>query len=459
MRLVRNPWLVFGWTSFVALIAALVGCDLILGNDLNPKYCAAHPDDADCMREMPMGCTTSAQCEAPAGVCLVEERTCVQCTITEASACVGTTPVCGTNNTCGGCSKHSDCASAACLPDGACGSDSNVAYVAPTGTDNDQCTKAAPCTKVAKALATTRPFVKLSGVTDEAVTVEGGRQVSFLAETGAKLTRGSGGAILTVKDTGTSLRVFDLAISDAPNNASGFGVLVPAGSGAPSVSLTRVKLQNNPGGGISASGATVAVAQSTISGNAGGGVLATGGTLTVAQSTISGNQGGGISASNGTFDITNNFIFRNGDSDGGGDFGGVSLSVAAASGNRFEFNTVVDNHAKAGGATVGGIRCDVTGLALANNIISRNDISRNVNAINANILAAGACTYPSSIRDTSLVGLLFVEPEQAPYNYHLAAGSSAIDQATTASTTTVDFDSDARPQGTQKDIGADEHKP
>jgi hypothetical protein len=38
-----------------------------------------------------------------------------------------------------------------------------------------------------------------------------------------------------------------------------------------------------------------------------------------------------------------------------------------------------------------------------------------------------------------------------------SSGSSAIDQATTPSPVVIDADGDARPQGAQKDIGADEY--
>jgi hypothetical protein len=41
--------------------------------------------------------------------------------------------------------------------------------------------------------------------------------------------------------------------------------------------------------------------------------------------------------------------------------------------------------------------------------------------------------------------------------YKLKAGSTAIDAATTAVELSVDNDGDSRPQGPQKDIGADEY--
>jgi hypothetical protein len=51
-----------------------------------------------------------------------------------------------------------------------------------------------------------------------------------------------------------------------------------------------------------------------------------------------------------------------------------------------------------------------------------------------------------------------VSPDATPYDYHLAAGSTAIDTAPDMSSNTKDFDGDFRPQGAKKDYGADEHK-
>jgi hypothetical protein len=174
---------------------------------------------------------------------------CVQCTVAEAEACAGTTPICGSNDTCRSCPAHTECPSDVCLPDGSCSDGSDIAYIDPGGSDNAICTKAMPCTRVAKALATNRPFIKFHGSTTEAVTVAGGRDVTFLADPSAKLTLDSGGAILTVHDDNTKLTVYDLSISDG-QNVNTIGLVVPAGSGAPSIAMTRVKISNDPGGGI-----------------------------------------------------------------------------------------------------------------------------------------------------------------------------------------------------------------
>lgn len=404
------------------------------------NYCPGVLNDnclnLDASSDGAQSCTSDHQCTLPGmAVCdVMSSMTCVQCTTSEPAACTGMTPVCGVDDACHGCTAHAQCGSGACLPGGSCGDDTSVAYVDQAGSDNPMCTKAMPCNVVTKALATNRPFVKFTGMIDEAVTVERGRVVTFLADPGALLTHGSGGAILTVRDDDTSLTVYDLAISNAPNSASGFGLVIQAG-GAPSVSLVHVTLDNNPGGGVSAAG----------------------GSLTVSQSTISNNQGGGISASGGgvTFDITNTLIFRNGD-DSTSMFGGLNIGITTAGSNRLAFNTIVDNQAVIGS---GGIACGLTAFMAPNNIIARNSLAGNTGSASAQV-TAGGCGYPTSKIQPDVNGLAFVHPDvPGPFSYKLMAGSTAIDQATTPVAVDVDNEGDTRPQGAQKDIGADEYKP
>ncbi len=435
---------------------SLAGC----ARRKDPYYCpGANPNDNCAEDAGPMACTSNDGCAAPLGVCdVIGSGTCVQCTPDQAGACSGATPACGEDRTCRACRAHAECpGSAACLPDGTCADPAQVAYVQPTslgGTDNTSCMLTFPCTKVARALATGRPYVKLAGTTDEAVIVQGAQVVTFLAEPDAKLTRtGSAGAILTVRESGTSLTVYDLSISNAPNDPNGIGIVLPAG-GAPTLTLIRAKVMNNPGGGIFASGGALAVSQSTISGNAGGGISVTGGALMVAQSTISGNAGGGISVTGvgATFEITNCLIFRNGNSSTS-IVGGGSLSASGGA-NVFAFNTVVDNQIQNSGVFAGGVFCDIPGFAGANNIIVRNFVANDPTRPNSN--TSGLCTYPTSAISTTVSGLRFVSPDDAPHNYRIMRGSTAIDQATTPSNLAVDIDGDARPQGSNRDQGADE---
>jgi hypothetical protein len=418
-------------------------------------HCDQSPTPSDCPApDSPPGCTADEQC--PGQVCDVPSRTCVQCTATSAAACTAATPVCDADDhTCRACTAHSECASNACLPDGTCAAEDQVAYVTTNGQSTD-CTHTAPCASFADALATERPYVKLTGTFTEAVTIAS-QNVTVLAAPGAKLTPMTQGSLLTVSGT-SNVSVYDLELDGA--NATGATPIVQIQPGATgTVSFTRAKINKGGGDGIlsSASGATLAVIQSTVNDNTGLGISAAGGVLAVTQSTVSGNTGGGINVTASgttTFQITTNFIVRNGSSSS--PIGGLYLGSGTGSGSELAFNTIVDNEATTGAANSGGVVCLNVGFAGANNIIARNFINNNATASNSN--SFGDCTY--DVATTSTVeALKFVEPDMTPYDYHLTAGSSAIDQATTPSNVAIDVDGDVRPQGAQKDQGADEYTP
>lgn len=408
----------------------------------NPWFCEdrAYNNCVNKPGEFP--CSEKADCAGQEGKPACSELSaetgtgiCVQCTVEDSAACLGVTPICGADHACRSCGKHTDCASAACLPDGSCGSDVNVAYVAATGTGT-ACTKAAPCGTLAAAVAKAKTYVKIAAggiVKDAQVTTIDGKGVTILADEGAKLDRDGDGAVLEVRSANADVKIFDLEITGASGTSGANGIDVNPNGGTPKLALTRVKLTGNQGLGLSAQG----------------------GTVTISQSTISANPGGGISISNAAFDITNNFIYRNGNSTTA-TVGGASIAPMASSASVFAFNTVVDNQIQNSGALAGGVFCDTSGFAAANNIVARNYVSNDPNRANAN--TSGICTFPTSTLSVSLAGIAFVRPDDNPYDYHLLAGSSAIDQATTQSTVGVDVDGDVRPQGAQKDIGADEYK-
>ncbi len=316
-------------------------------------------------------CTTGDGCASSGEVCDVAGTgQCVQCTPDHAAACTGSTPVCGLDRVCRACAAHAECPlSSACLPDGTCAAESDVAYVDPRGTDNASCSLSMPCTRVAAALATARPYVKFHGRIDEPVTVGQQRSVTFLADPGATLTSTSPSAasqpVLAVQDTGTSLAVYDLTIADA-SDLSTVGVVIPQASGDPSLTLIRVTIANNPGGGIRVSGGRIQLAQSIVRDNLGGGIMVN---------------------SPAAFQIIGNVIIDNGTGDS--PLGGIAISTTAATDNQLEFNSLYQNASQDGiGAA---LRCVAGAFTARNNIYFDNGSATNHEQV------SGTCAYTYSI--------------------------------------------------------------
>jgi hypothetical protein len=401
----------------------------------DPNYCPGEPHDNCLNKTVPVMCDSDEDCTDDMKVCdLPGTGFCVQCTPENKDACQKEAPEC-ISNMCQRCTTHDQCNSKVCLIDqaGTCADANDVAYVQGGGSGS-ACTLDMPCGTLAPAVATGKRYIKMAVgmVKDNATTTIQGRTVAILADPGAILDRDGDGTIIEVRDANTNVTISDLRITGATGVNNAAVQLVPGGSGMTSLSLTRVTVDQNQGAGVSSAG----------------------GALSISRSTFSGNQRGAISvdANEATFDITNNFIVRNGD--GTPLFGGVYLKVVAAGSSRFEFNTVVDNRSAMGAGRSGGIICLLVGFIAPNNIIARNQLGTSTTDPNAQ--SFGDCIYRTSKIQSDVAELNFVSPDMMPYSYKLLESSSAIDQATTASTVTVDHDGDPRPQGAQKDIGADE---
>ncbi len=367
---------------------------------------------------------------------------CVQCTLADATACSAAAPICGTDNTCRTCSKHSECASAACLPDGSCGSDANVAYVAANGTGTI-CSLSAPCSTLAAALAKNKAFVKVAAgdvVKDPQATIIDGKTVTILAEAGAKLSRDGNNAVVEVRGL-ADVRIFDLEITGA-SGAGGHGIDL-SDSGSPKLSLTRVKLTGNQGLGLRAQG----------------------GSVTVLQSSIANNSGGGISVSGvGTsFSIADNFITYNGRALGAQAslIGGVAIT-SNTTGSKFERNTVAFKESS-GSTFRGGASCNAALVGASGNLLFRNSEPdgtgglKNDATTQANL--TGGCPFGNSFSAaTDAANLGFKSPLIAPFDFHLTASSPTSIRDAGGMCSGTDVDGDPRPQGAACDLGADEYK-
>ena len=153
--------------------------------------------------------------------------------------------------------------------------------------------------------------------------------------------------------------------------------------------------------------------------------------MTVDRCVFSGDQYG-MTFDGGTLKATNSFFVRNTKD-------GVDISSQLNTID-FEFNTIVDN------GQYGVIANSFD--SLPNNIVARSgSLETNCNG----------CQLPGSIiiHATDVSNLHFVSPDAQPYDYHLGAGSIAIDAAV-AATLDHDYDGDTRPKGAARDLGADE---
>lgn len=410
----------------------------------DPYYC----EDAPQHYCGPDSCLADADCGGDAAVCDRSDGqgVCVQCTAAEASACGGAAPVCGEDRACRGCQRHAECPSAACLPDGSCAAEADVAYLGEGG-GGATCTRSAPCSDLAVALALNKPVLKHSGAIADALLLSGGRRLTWVAEPGARLTGPTSAALVTVRGAGTSLVMADVSIADASDETAGFGVVAELTAGDVSVELRRVTLRNNRAGAISFSS----------------------GSLSVQASTLIGNPGGGLAiAGNGTrFSVRDSVIVYNGSANGAASglapstVGGVAITANSA-GSDLTHNTIAYNQSD--GATFrGGVSCNAPKVTAEGNLIFHNgepDLAGEVRydaATQRN--TTSACAFGDSLalaNDAQSLG--FVSPLRPPLDFHLTAATPTIVRDAGGACSGRDLDGDVRPLGGACDLGADEYR-
>jgi hypothetical protein len=461
-------------TGLVVAFFVLVGC-----TKPNPNVCCSN--EADCnAKGIPVGsicddglvcrgnqciaqpCSSGADCDPAAPYCVAElcaescvvdaecpgfagdtahefcvAGQCVSCRGT--NDCGGTAPVCDAN-ACRACKHRDECDTGVCGTDGSCIDAAQIAFVQTSGSPNTDCTQAAPCT-IGRAVALTgRKYVVIaSGTYTNASTVDvsGVRWFVGTGATRPRITNSGTGPVFRLQPN-SDTRWENLEVFGARNTSSqrpyGSGLdAYDSGTGSRSLELVDMLLSQNEYAGLDCQACTAKIRSSIFSNNPGAGIWSFNAMFSIDRSTFTGNSTG-VYLYGGLHTLTNSWFVRNSDS-------GVELCRSTTLTATIEFSTIADNQ------TVGIKSCNDSQVVFQNDLIVRNAATKSAELVSA--------TFPGSIITTDIAAVKFKSPDIQPYDYHITAGSSAIDQAVT-STVDHDIDGQPRPMGAAADVGADE---
>lgn len=392
-------------------------------------------------------CTSDDQCPgfaADPGATLCEAGACVSC---RADAdCGAGAPICDAG-ACRGCTAHSECASGVCGDDGACAAEAEIAYVDPAGSGASECTRANRCS-LTRGVAVTplRRYVSLAAGAYQqpgALLITGARSlIGDPASPRPVLTRQGEGPVVSVQgDADVTLEHLRVAGARDGTTEQTMGDGVLCGEfGQQRTRRLRVRdveVSDNARHGVHSIACEVSIADSLIARNPENGLKLVSAKGNVERSSFIANGRSGILLYYGTLTATNSVFARA--------TNGSGIGVLAASTiNEISYCTFIDNR-----TGVAGDLQDGATLRISGSVIGRNS--------NANVACTG-CALENNLVTSDLSALRFRSPDVPPYDYHLTAGSEAIDAGEVAAPP-IDLDGDARPQGARPDLGADEYVP
>lgn len=284
-------------------------------------------DDEDCRGTATPFCGAMGECVscdqmgAPNGACqsldaltpVCSEGTCVQCTVQQAEACAGQTPICNPSNECVACTEHDHCPDSACHLDGE---------------------SAGACFDPAEVVEITNE-AELSAVLD---------QLGANDRAVFRISSGSYGVPIAIGDEAEVAIIGQGATPPVLNGDNGLQGPLAVGSGA-MVYLDGVLVANALGGGVECTGprgTSLWLDDTEVRNCMRYGVDAVGECAThLRRTVISSNGDGGLVVEGGELWVENSVVGRNGD-DLTSTFGGMRLSLTFVD---ITYSTLVGNEA------------------------------------------------------------------------------------------------------------------
>lgn len=345
--------------------------------------------------------------------------------------------------TCRGCVADAECGSDVCAEHiGGCVAESNVVFVAATGTDTGACTRASPCLTIDFALTRIANNQKMIAIGDG----------TYAAPVQIKSFNANSLAISGPDRDPAGVVLMGGVLVDASTKSVLIEGVTAANSGGRAIenrgtlTLSRVLVTGASTGLQTTNNNTLDIWDCTVSGNLNIGVDVTQTDVQMLRTVVIDNTGGGISVSNAATTIESSIIAQNGSLFS--PFGGVRYQNLSGKPQAFRFNTVASN---ASSLSAPGVVCP------ANLVVESSIFSGDPSGM-APLGATCTATY-SLFSGTAPPGTGNVSGDPAYVaagDFHIGASSAARDAADPAATTTRDIDNEVRPQGSGRDIGADE---
>lgn len=348
----------------------------------------------------------------------------------------------------GACVADTDCAGGICHElEGACVPDAEVLFVAPSGTGTT-CTRAMPCGTLQVAIdarTQARYTVALAAGTYtssfDTVAMPGG--VDNLVVSGP--TRAWGDAVIMTSAMNRVHAGLEALFEGLTIRGGGNGGAAGIDSRG-ATTLSRVHVDLAADDGVVCAGGSMTILDSQITKSASTGVYASSGALVIQRTQVVGNGVYGIHVDGSSFTIVNSIIASNGKA-----FmqtGGARLRTAGGGDAVFRFNTFARNL----GITSPALTCD-NAVGISNVIVGEQAF------ITPAITASCSATY--SLFNVSAgaappgTGNITGDPMFVGMNdFHIQAGSPAIDKANPTGAEPIDIDGQQRIA--PPDIGADE---